>query len=151
MGDQRQLELATVDYVAWFNTRRLHSSLGNRPPIEHEQRHVAALAVNPGALPFPTGRFTLNAGAVYDPVRGRLRPTEPDNHTNKIKLLRRPTNPVSVKPSAFQTVGSQTEGGGAAAQLERVLGLSSILTPFALGASAGLIASGRVPVGQRRR
>ena len=62
-----QLELATVDYVAWFNTRRLHSSLGNRPPIEHEQRHVATLAANTEALPFPTGPVTLNADAVYDP------------------------------------------------------------------------------------
>ena len=32
-----QLELAIVEYVAWFNTRRLHSSLGNIPPVEHEQ------------------------------------------------------------------------------------------------------------------
>ncbi len=31
-----QLELATVEYVAWFNTQRLHSSLANIPPIEHE-------------------------------------------------------------------------------------------------------------------
>ena len=62
-----QLELATVDYVAWFNTRRLHSSLGNIPPVEHEQRHVAALAANPEALPFPTGPVSLNAGGMYDP------------------------------------------------------------------------------------
>jgi putative transposase len=38
-----QLELAIVEYVAWFNTRRLHSSLGNIPPIEHEQAHAAQL------------------------------------------------------------------------------------------------------------
>ena len=62
-----QLELATVDYVAWFNTRRLHSSLANIPPVEHEQRHVAALAANPEALSVRTGSVTLNAGAVYDP------------------------------------------------------------------------------------
>jgi putative transposase len=62
-----QLELATVDYVAWFNTRRLHSSLGNRPPVEHEQRHVAALAANPEALLLPTGSVTLNRSGVYDP------------------------------------------------------------------------------------
>ena len=37
-----QLELAIVEYVAWFNTRRLHSSLGNIPPIEHEQAYTAA-------------------------------------------------------------------------------------------------------------
>ena len=62
-----QLELATVDYVAWFNTRRLHSSLGNRPPIEHEQRHVAALAADPEALLLPAGSVTLNRAGVYDP------------------------------------------------------------------------------------
>lgn len=31
-----RLELAIMQYVAWFNTRRLHSSIGNRPPVEHE-------------------------------------------------------------------------------------------------------------------
>ena len=31
-----QLELAVVEYVAWFNTARLHSALGYRPPIEHQ-------------------------------------------------------------------------------------------------------------------
>jgi putative transposase len=34
-----QLELATVDYVGWFNHRRLHSSIGNRPPVEHEREY----------------------------------------------------------------------------------------------------------------
>jgi len=34
-----QLELATVDYVSWFNHRRLHSSIGYRPPIEHEREY----------------------------------------------------------------------------------------------------------------
>jgi putative transposase len=42
-----QLELAVVEYVAWFNHVRLHSSLGNRPPAEHEQRHAATLAAEP--------------------------------------------------------------------------------------------------------
>jgi len=31
-----QLELAVVEYVAWFNTVRLHTSIGMRPPAEHE-------------------------------------------------------------------------------------------------------------------
>lgn len=93
-----QLELATGDYVAWFNTRRLHSSLGNRPPIEHEQRHAATLAAHPEALFLPTGSVTLNRSGVYD----RLRPTGPGHHTNKIELLTRPTNQVSVEPRAFQ-------------------------------------------------
>jgi putative transposase len=31
---QTQLELAIVEWVAWFNTDRLHESLGDRPPAE---------------------------------------------------------------------------------------------------------------------
>jgi putative transposase len=31
-----QLELAIVEYVAWFNNARLHESLGDRPPAEVE-------------------------------------------------------------------------------------------------------------------
>ncbi len=31
-----QVELGTVDYVAWFNHERLHSSLGDIPPVEFE-------------------------------------------------------------------------------------------------------------------
>ena len=35
-----QLELAIVEYVAWFNTERLHTSLGGVPPAEYEAEHV---------------------------------------------------------------------------------------------------------------
>jgi transposase InsO family protein len=31
-----QLELAIVEYVAWFNNVRLHESLGDLPPSEYE-------------------------------------------------------------------------------------------------------------------
>jgi putative transposase len=46
-----QLKLATVRYVGWFNNRRLHSSIGNRPPVEHEREYWARLAL--GYEPFP--------------------------------------------------------------------------------------------------
>ena len=36
---QGQLELAIVAYVGWFNHQRLHSSLGDIPPAEHEALH----------------------------------------------------------------------------------------------------------------
>ena len=36
-----QLELAIVEWVGWYNQRRLHSSLGDIPPVEFE-----ALAAN---------------------------------------------------------------------------------------------------------
>ncbi len=35
-----QLELAIVEYVAWFNTERLHTSLGGVPPAEYETEHA---------------------------------------------------------------------------------------------------------------
>jgi putative transposase len=46
-----QLELATVTYVGWFNHRRLHSSIGNRPPVEHERDYWARVAL--GLQPLP--------------------------------------------------------------------------------------------------
>src|SRR5665811_1062482 len=35
-----QLELAVVEYVAWFNNERLHTSLAGIPPAEFEQQHA---------------------------------------------------------------------------------------------------------------
>jgi transposase InsO family protein len=36
-----QLELAVVEWVGWFNTSRLHSALGDRPPLEFEQTELS--------------------------------------------------------------------------------------------------------------
>jgi putative transposase len=38
---------ATAGWVDWYNNRRLHSTLGNVPPIEYEQAHYAALNQEP--------------------------------------------------------------------------------------------------------
>mgnify|MGYP006288992843 FL=1 len=38
------VELATLVWVDWFNTRRLLEPIGNIPPAEAEARHDAALA-----------------------------------------------------------------------------------------------------------
>jgi putative transposase len=35
-----QLELAVVEYIAWFNNDRLHESLGDIPPVEFEQLYA---------------------------------------------------------------------------------------------------------------
>ncbi|HEU5473302.1 MAG TPA: IS3 family transposase [Actinophytocola sp.] len=34
------LEIATVEYIDWYNNRRLHGELGHIPPAEHEQLHA---------------------------------------------------------------------------------------------------------------
>jgi putative transposase len=40
-----QLELATVEWVGWFNHDRIHEALGDIPPVEFEQSHALALAL----------------------------------------------------------------------------------------------------------
>ncbi|MBJ7594280.1 MAG: transposase, partial [Candidatus Dormibacteraeota bacterium] len=32
-----QVELATAEWVDWWNQRRLHSAAGDRPPAEYEE------------------------------------------------------------------------------------------------------------------
>ena len=39
-----QVELGTLEYVDWWNHRRLHSEIGNLPPAELEARYYAQLA-----------------------------------------------------------------------------------------------------------
>ena len=46
-----QLELAVVEYVAWFNTARLHSALGYRPPSEIEADYHAQQLLIPSTTP----------------------------------------------------------------------------------------------------
>jgi putative transposase len=33
------VEIATMEWVDWFNNRRLHTELGDVPPAEHEAHH----------------------------------------------------------------------------------------------------------------
>lgn len=46
-----ELELATLMWVDWYNTGRLHSSIGYVPPAEYEATYYAAL--NPQNQPVP--------------------------------------------------------------------------------------------------
>ena len=36
----KDLEIATVEYIDWYNNRRLHGELGHVPPAEHEALHA---------------------------------------------------------------------------------------------------------------
>jgi putative transposase len=42
-----QVELATVHYIGWFNRERLHSALGDIPPIEFEALNARTGAIQP--------------------------------------------------------------------------------------------------------
>lgn len=35
----RQVEQATASWVHWYNAERLHSSISDTPPVEHEERY----------------------------------------------------------------------------------------------------------------
>jgi putative transposase len=39
-----EVELATVEWVSWSNQQRLHSALGDIPPVEFEQNYAAVIA-----------------------------------------------------------------------------------------------------------
>jgi putative transposase len=45
-----EVELATLGWVHWHNTRRLHGYLGDLPPTEFEELHAAREALNPRVL-----------------------------------------------------------------------------------------------------
>jgi len=68
-----QVELATVEWVGWYNTARLHGELGDVPPVEFEQNapvQAADEAIERGAggpsLHSPYGLAALEPAASAD-------------------------------------------------------------------------------------
>ena len=45
------VELATADYVDWFNNKRLHTAIGGVPPAEFEAAYYAQIQLQPEAGP----------------------------------------------------------------------------------------------------
>jgi putative transposase len=39
-----QVEIASLEWVDWFNNRRLHGACGHVPPAEYEQQHYRQIA-----------------------------------------------------------------------------------------------------------
>lgn len=60
------LELEIARWVHWYNTRRLHSSIGYIPPVEHEANWHAAPEM-PERRPGPDHRSPSSAVMVYEP------------------------------------------------------------------------------------
>lgn len=52
-----ELELATLSWVHWFNENRLHSAIGDIPPIEFEALYYRE--INPRQQPLP-GELALH-------------------------------------------------------------------------------------------
>jgi putative transposase len=68
-----QLEFGVVTYVGWFNHRRLHSSIGNRPPVEHEREYWQRVALGFQPLPAqaaPAVTDLRDVLAVASPIYG---------------------------------------------------------------------------------
>ena len=70
-----QLELATVQWVAWFNHDRLHEALGDIPPVEFEQHHALHSPTEPASgQPIGHGDLAEGRRPVYNAsTRGRRR------------------------------------------------------------------------------
>src|SRR5947209_16340709 len=69
-----EVELATLGWVHWHNTQRLHGYLGDLPPVEFEQLHAAQnapAAPDPGVL-----RVGPVAGSATDRLPERQRQPE---------------------------------------------------------------------------
>jgi len=82
-----QLELATVEWVGWFNNTRLHESLGDLPPVEFEALHAASEARNG---PIPDNRSVT-----------ALPPRAPERLTTAL------VQPVALTGVTVQVAGSQ--------------------------------------------
>ncbi len=69
-----QVELATAEWVDWYNHRRLHSAIGNRPPAEHESMFYAHTP--PTSRNWPQSEDSTRLGAVQPspPTRPRAAP-----------------------------------------------------------------------------
>ena len=87
-----QLELETVEWVAWFNNERLHESLGDIPPVEFEQLH-AAKSPNPtdgsvaGLSPSAAGGLTTRRVEPAGPEIAVDGPLELDDATGVRTVL----------------------------------------------------------------
>jgi putative transposase len=60
----QQLELATVEYISWFNHDRLHSAIGDIPPAEYEHHHQRRQAkpFSARTAPAPIEKTNVPAG-----------------------------------------------------------------------------------------
>jgi hypothetical protein len=99
-----QLELAILEYVDWFNNRRLHQSLGDIPPVEFEAGWAPATTMIPDdpavtvASPRPSERLTeprSHPGQLETGVTAR---DQADNDTGREAQNGSEEEPVPLRP-----------------------------------------------------
>lgn len=73
-----EVELATLGWVHWHNTQRLHSYRGGLPPVEYEALHTVGLDPDPGVLPVP-GPLAGPQNASHSPGSTRSTARSPPN------------------------------------------------------------------------
>ena len=107
-----KVELATVAWVSWSNHDQLHESLGDIPPVEFEQLHATANALN---TPIP-----LNGSVATTSPRASDRLTTRRISTVSVDLLANgpisPENALAVRNgsarAATTAVKRRTAAGG---------------------------------------
>jgi Integrase core domain len=78
-----EVELATLGWVHWHNTQRLHGYLGDLPPAEFEALHAARTASqdpDPGDLPVESVAAKAADRLPQRRPQPRPAPTDPDRH-----------------------------------------------------------------------
>ena len=76
------LEFATLEWVDWFNNRRLFSALGYVPPVEYEANHVLSESKGCYSSPVPAPAGTQQTESPRNPGRftGYRGPSSVRNH-----------------------------------------------------------------------
>ena len=98
-----QLELATVEYLGWFNHNRLHEALGDIPPVECEQLHAAREPLI-GPIPGNGSVAALSPRALDGLMVRQLEPIGVDFVVNLIQPQDASNLPKLFAPAAIEAV-----------------------------------------------
>ncbi len=87
-------EIETVEYLGWFNNTRLHSELGDLPPVEYEDSWAANRDDRSVAPPSPKPSDRLTAARLLEPTT-RIERNERDQAAGAQMVARADASPGS--------------------------------------------------------
>jgi hypothetical protein len=122
---RREVEWQVASWTAWYNTQRLHSSMGHRPPIEceHLQRQVTTVAPSQRSRNQPTSwRLRM--------LQSSMRPCPQAFPSGRASW----SPAYQVVPGACRRATGQLAngGGGADRDVSDALGIATLLPDDAL-------------------